>query len=45
MNYFIFTFLSRLFGHVGKWPDKKAKVNFKFYDVTGCIANNCDRGH
>ena len=26
--------LKRLFGHVGKWLDKRAKVNFKFYDAT-----------
>ena len=30
----IFTFLSWLFGHVEKQLDKKAKVNFKIYDVT-----------
>ena len=30
----IFKFLSWLFGHVGKWLDKKIKVNFKIYDVT-----------
>ena len=29
----IFKFLSWLFGHVTKQPDKKDKVNFKFYDV------------
>ena len=23
------------FSHLGKWSDKKAKVNFKIYDVTG----------
>ena len=23
------------FSHLGKWLDKKAKVNFKIYDVTG----------
>ena len=26
-------FCSDSFGHVGKWLDKKAKVNFKTYDV------------
>ena len=26
----LFTFLAWLFGHVGKWVDKKGKVNFKF---------------
>ena len=30
----IFNFLSWLFGHVGKWLDKKPKVNPKMYDVT-----------
>ena len=29
----IFTFFSRLFGHVGKFLDKKTKVDFKIYDV------------
>ena len=29
----IFKFLSRFFGHAGKRLDKKAKVNFKIYDV------------
>ena len=33
----IFTFLSWLFGHVGKRLDKKPKVNFKIYDVTDWI--------
>ena len=31
----IFTFLSRLFDHVGKWLDEKAKLDFKIYDNTG----------
>ena len=30
----MFTFLSWFFVHVGKWFVKKAKVNFKIYDVT-----------
>ena len=30
----VFEFLSLFFGHLGKWLDKKAKVNFKTYDVT-----------
>ena len=30
-----------LFGHVGKQLDKKAEFNFKIYDVTGWITNNC----
>ena len=38
----IFKFLSELFGHVAKWPDKKDKVNSKFYDVTAWLANNFD---
>ena len=35
----IFTFLSWLFGYVGKWLDKKAVVNFKIYDVTDWTTN------
>ena len=38
----IFQFLSWLFGHVAKWLDKKDKVNFKFYEVTAWLANNCN---
>ena len=38
----IFKFLSRLFGHVVKRLDKKDKVNFKFYDVTAWLTNNCN---
>ena len=38
----IFKFLSWLFGHVAKRLDKKDKVNFKFYDVTAWLANNCN---
>ena len=34
--------LSRLFGHVAKWLDKNDKVNFKFYDVTTWLTNNCN---
>ena len=26
--------LKRLFGHVGKWLDKRTKDNFKVYDAT-----------
>ena len=37
----IFKFLSWLFGHVAKRLDKKDKVNFKFYDVTVWLTNNC----
>ena len=29
-------FCPAVFGHVWKWLDKKAKVNFKNYDVTDC---------
>ena len=36
----IFTFFSRLFGHVGKFLDKKTKVDFKIYDVTDWAANH-----
>ena len=38
----IFKFLSRSFGDVAKRLDKKDKVNFKFYDVTARLANNCN---
>ena len=38
----IFKFLSWLFGHVAKWLDKKDKINFKFYDVTAWLTNNCN---
>ena len=38
----IFKFLSWLFDHVAKLLDKKDKVNFKFYDVTTCLTNNCN---
>ena len=38
----IFKFLSRLFGHAAKWLDKKDKVNFKFYDITAWLTNNCN---
>ena len=36
----IFQFLFWAFGRVEKRLDKKAKVNFKMYDVTNCITNN-----
>ena len=35
------SFLSRLFGHVKKRLDQKDKVNFKIYDVTTWLTNNC----
>ena len=38
----MFTFLSWLFGYVEKRLDKKAKVKFKIYDVTGWTTNNCN---
>ena len=38
----IFTFLSRLFGHVEKRFNIKAVVNFKIYDVTDWTASNCN---
>ena len=38
----IFKFLSCLFSHVAKQLDKKDKVNFKFYDVTAWLINNCN---
>ena len=38
----IFNFLSWLFGHAAKRLDKKNKVNFKFYDVTAWLTNNCN---
>ena len=33
-------FCTDFFAHVGKRLDKKAKVNFKIYDVTDWIKNN-----
>ena len=36
----IFTFLPLLFGYVEKQLDKKARVNFKIYDVTDWTTNN-----
>ena len=36
----IFKFLSWFFDHIGKRLDKKAKVDFKFYDVTSWLTNN-----
>ena len=38
----VFKFLSWLFGHAAKRLDKKDKVNFKFYDVTAWLTNNCN---
>ena len=36
----IFLFLSWRFGYAEKRLDKKARVNFKIYDVTDWTANN-----
>ena len=36
----IFEFFPDFFGHVGKRLDKKAKINFKAYDVTSWEINN-----
>ena len=38
----IFKFLPWLFGLVAKRLAKKEKVNFKFYDVTDWLTNNCN---
>ena len=37
-----FKFLSRLFGHESKWLVKKIKFNFKFYDITAWLTDNCN---
>ena len=37
----IFKFLLWLFVHVGKRLDKKAKVNFKIYDIRKWEKSNC----
>ena len=39
----IFKLFPWLFGYAGERFDKKAKVNFKIYDVTDWITNNYDR--
>ena len=36
----IVTILSWLSGYVAKWFRKKAKVNFKIYDIKGWTINN-----
>ena len=36
----MFTFFSWLFGYEEKRIDKKTMVNFKFYDVPDCTADN-----
>ena len=38
----IIRFLSGPCGHVVKRLDKKDKVNFKFYEVTAWLTNNCN---
>ena len=38
----IFTFLSWIFGHVGKRHDKKGQINIKIYYMTNWTANNCN---
>ena len=37
----MFKFSSRLFGHVRKWLDKRAKVNFKIYNVSDLQPTDC----
>ena len=38
----IFKFLLLLFGPVAKQLDKKDRVDFKFYDVTAWLTDNCN---
>ena len=38
----IFKFLSLLFGHIEKELDKNDQVNFKIYDATAWLTNNCN---
>ena len=38
----VFNFLSWLFGRVAKQLDVRDKVNFKIYDVTAWLTNNCN---
>ena len=38
----IFKFFSWLFGYVAKRLDKKDMFEFKFNDITACLANNFD---
>ena len=38
----MYKFLSWLFGQVTKLLDKKDKINFKFYNVTAWLTNNCN---
>ena len=39
----VFHFLIRIFGHVGKRLDNKAKINFKIYDVTYWNTNSYNK--
>ena len=45
-NLFLFSrylkFFSWIFGHASKRLDKEGKVNFKFYDATAWLTNNCN---
>ena len=34
-------FCPNFYGHVGKWLDEKAKVNFKYYGATDWTIVNC----
>ena len=36
----ILKFFPDFFGNIRKWLDKKAKVNFRIYNVTHWITNN-----
>ena len=38
----ILKFLLWIFGHVSKQFDQEDMVNFKFYDVTAWLINNCN---
>ena len=38
----LFRLLSRLFGRIEKQLDQKDKINFKIYDVTAWLTNNCN---
>ena len=38
----IFKFLSCVFGHVAKLLDKKDKLDFRFYDITAWLINDCN---
>ena len=38
----IFKFLPWLFGHTAKQLGKKGNINFKFYDATAWLTNNCN---